>query len=1044
MSSNVGSWDILNTVKVSDLYSVVKYRSPETGLELVHAQIDGPHVHAYCVIGLNVDFSAHKCEDNYGIPHVLQHMIWHGSRRYPHSGLYHRVANKCFAVCHDISPEKDHACYKFTTAGTKGFASFLPVFIDHIFNPLLQETAFITEVYHIDGDGRDGGRCFKDMKTIENDPDELSFLSLRQLVFGPNSGYGFSHTGKSSQFRSECNLDKVRKFHDEYYHTSNCCLIVVGAIESNDVFRALAPVLQTLLRCHRVKPTWTKPWLNQPIVRVPEPFTQQIEYPWSFKDRPAVHQCAHVKIGIVGPPSNENHDQCMAMRLILEYMINGPAQIALKSLCTCNPSLNDKLEVILAAPAVTFSEAEFKQTIFTINCLNVPMDAVPNIPLLLRKVMTGEFKRNAFKMYKMRKIILNSYVEELREMENSPEDKIARGVIPDFLYNSQDNDVLFDGRINSAYTIHHFLSQNVEFWKKVIMQCFLNTHWVTVVAVPSQELHDKLQAEISDRIEWRMENGNVKYIKRWAQRLKVASKLLSRCPPLETINRFNLPPSKSIGLTRILRQDNPVWANETLCNLYVDDIKSNFVYLTIIMDTSELPPEQRKYLILFAEGIINAPYMDKFGKFFTAKELQREIRKDVINYDTSFGLEWLGNSIDKTKFSCGTFPHLLRLRLKMDITKVKEGFSWAQILLWNTKWQSDKLKEVASRLAKDVDGLKIQNAVVARSLLVESMYLINSNPRALSMIRQKLFLRQLVEDLPKSIKKVAKTLESIRNSLLRPENVTVHVAASLQRMDFHLTENPEARFAISELFRDTFNYTGFTWDYDTKRLANNWDTACMKSSDCIRRSCCEQIFPMVNGFDGYLIQVAPGITTYTDEDYPLILLAASYFTQDPNGPLHKEIIEAGLADAIDIWMNIQEGLIYFELRGCPDLTTAYTSVFKVMLNHLLETREGDGDVPNSFHWDAFLLQSAKNNIIFRMTHQEKSPQQMAFCSLLGYYKEVSLTSSRDVMSAITKATLKQTEGAARKYFCSLFLRPTPCAGCVPSENVFANVENLMQ
>ncbi len=90
---------------------------------------------------------AHKCEDNCGIPNVLQHMIWHGSRRYPHSGLLQRIATKCFSSCPEIKVEKDHSCYQFTTAGTQGFTMFLPVFFDHIFNPLLQEAVFITEVH---------------------------------------------------------------------------------------------------------------------------------------------------------------------------------------------------------------------------------------------------------------------------------------------------------------------------------------------------------------------------------------------------------------------------------------------------------------------------------------------------------------------------------------------------------------------------------------------------------------------------------------------------------------------------------------------------------------------------------------------------------------------------------------------------------------------------------------------------------------------------------------------------------------------------------
>lgn len=47
----LGPWDTISSVKVNDLHTVVKYRSPDTGLELVHAQIEGPNVHAFCIIG---------------------------------------------------------------------------------------------------------------------------------------------------------------------------------------------------------------------------------------------------------------------------------------------------------------------------------------------------------------------------------------------------------------------------------------------------------------------------------------------------------------------------------------------------------------------------------------------------------------------------------------------------------------------------------------------------------------------------------------------------------------------------------------------------------------------------------------------------------------------------------------------------------------------------------------------------------------------------------------------------------------------------------
>lgn len=429
------------------------------------------------------------------------------------------------------------------------------------------------------------------MKAVENEPDDRSNLTMFQLSFGSRSSYGMNHKGKSSYFRSECNLEKVRQFHEKFYHASNCCLVVVGDIEKEDLFRALAPVLHNTLRNQRVKPIWTKPWLEETLEIPSEPIVQQIEYPCSYMERPVVYGHSHVKIGIIGPSCTENLNRCLAMRFMLEYLMSGPIPIALAA-ATPNQALNEKIDASFAT-TVNFSEYEFKRTLFTINFLNIPTEVVRQIPQVLKKAL-AQVKRSVFKLRKMVKIILNHYQAELEEIENTPEGKITRAVITDFLYAPENNDLSFDQRMNSVYTFHYFLSQNGEYWKDILQTCFLDAPLITVVAAPSQNLYEKLQAEMGERIEWRLGSENVKYMKRWAQRLKTASRMLNRSPPLEYLNKYPLPSVDSVGMMTILRQDNPLWASDTLCNLYVDDINSNYATLTVIMDTSELTIDQKK------------------------------------------------------------------------------------------------------------------------------------------------------------------------------------------------------------------------------------------------------------------------------------------------------------------------------------------------------------------------------------------------------------------------------------------------------------------
>ena len=56
-----------------------------------------------------------------------------------------------------------HTAYTLTTAGSEGTLALLPVFLDHVLRPKITASGFITEVYHVDGDGEEKGVVFSEM-----------------------------------------------------------------------------------------------------------------------------------------------------------------------------------------------------------------------------------------------------------------------------------------------------------------------------------------------------------------------------------------------------------------------------------------------------------------------------------------------------------------------------------------------------------------------------------------------------------------------------------------------------------------------------------------------------------------------------------------------------------------------------------------------------------------------------------------------------------------------------------------------------------------
>lgn len=70
--------------------AIRKYKSTETGLTTVIAQVEGPVVHGYLAV-------ATEAHDDDGIPHTLEHLVFVGSQDYPFKGVLDLVANRCMA-----------------------------------------------------------------------------------------------------------------------------------------------------------------------------------------------------------------------------------------------------------------------------------------------------------------------------------------------------------------------------------------------------------------------------------------------------------------------------------------------------------------------------------------------------------------------------------------------------------------------------------------------------------------------------------------------------------------------------------------------------------------------------------------------------------------------------------------------------------------------------------------------------------------------------------------------------------------------------------
>ncbi|KAJ1753942.1 hypothetical protein LPJ58_004880, partial [Coemansia sp. RSA 1591] len=78
--------------------------------------------------------------------------IWHfhvvvfcGSEKYPYLGYIDAVASHNLGQPMNASTYPDMTIYKFAGLGQEGAANVLPVVLDHVMHPLIQDNHFATE-----------------------------------------------------------------------------------------------------------------------------------------------------------------------------------------------------------------------------------------------------------------------------------------------------------------------------------------------------------------------------------------------------------------------------------------------------------------------------------------------------------------------------------------------------------------------------------------------------------------------------------------------------------------------------------------------------------------------------------------------------------------------------------------------------------------------------------------------------------------------------------------------------------------------------------
>lgn len=187
-------------------------------------------------------------KDSTGIPHILEHSVLCGSRKYPLKEPFVELLKGSLHTFLNAFTYPDRTCYPVASTNSKDFYNLVDVYLDAVFFPKCVEDfqTFQQEGWHYElndpsEDISFKGVVFNEMKGVYSQPDNIMGRASQQAMF-PDTTYGVD-SGGDPQVIPKLTYEEFKDFHRKFYHPSNARIWFYGDDDPTERLRILSEYL---------------------------------------------------------------------------------------------------------------------------------------------------------------------------------------------------------------------------------------------------------------------------------------------------------------------------------------------------------------------------------------------------------------------------------------------------------------------------------------------------------------------------------------------------------------------------------------------------------------------------------------------------------------------------------------------------------------------------------------------------------------------------------------------------------------------------------
>lgn len=207
----------------------VYLRHKKSGLEVFHI-LDGSKENGFAFAFRTV------AKNSKGNAHILEHSVLCGSENYNLKEPFTTLNNQGVLTFSNAFTYPEKTVYPASSVVKKDYFTAFDVYADAVFFPTLSKQTFMQEGWRVEFDENNNpsiqGVVYNEMKGAYSNAIQLKFDGLLASMY-PDSYYKYDSGGDPINI-PELSYEDFVAFHDKFYSPSNCLVVVMGNISTEE------------------------------------------------------------------------------------------------------------------------------------------------------------------------------------------------------------------------------------------------------------------------------------------------------------------------------------------------------------------------------------------------------------------------------------------------------------------------------------------------------------------------------------------------------------------------------------------------------------------------------------------------------------------------------------------------------------------------------------------------------------------------------------------------------------------------------------------